>query len=87
MERPAGATLSARTCLTSSRRSLSEGMLTSYCQVVKYLLNAYATDDIIAEVEADIISYNREGSATASITCSYRGQRPYVVVLYITNTN
>lgn len=59
MKKPAGAPLSARTCLTSSRRSLREGKLTSYRQMVKYLLNIYGKDDIVVEADADIIIYKQ----------------------------
>lgn len=41
---PASAALSARTCFTRSRQFQKERQLTSYFQVVKYLLNPYPTE-------------------------------------------
>lgn len=59
MKMPAGAALRERKWFTSSCRSCQEGMLISFCQVVSYILSTYATDDIIAEVDADIINYKQ----------------------------
>lgn len=36
-----------------------ERSLTAYCQAVNYLLETYATDDVIAEEEADLMKYNQ----------------------------
>lgn len=36
-----------------------EGKLISSCQIVNYLLVSYATDDVIAESEADITNYKK----------------------------
>lgn len=58
-EKPAGACLNARACLTSSCRPHKGGKLTSYCQVVHNLLNNYATDNIIVEANADIMNYKQ----------------------------
>lgn len=59
MKKPAGAAFSSRTCLKSSHRSCQEGNLTSYCQVINYLLSTYATGDIIAEASAEFFIYKR----------------------------
>lgn len=54
---PTGAALNARTLLTSSIQSHQEGKWTSYCQLVNYPTNIYATDDIIAEPYVYITDY------------------------------
>lgn len=46
--------LSARETTKKDLRSKDRRKLTSYAQVVKYLLRAYATDKITAEDDADI---------------------------------
>lgn len=51
--------LSARLCVTGSRRSCQEVKLTSNSQVAKYLLKKYETDNIIAEADTDIINYKQ----------------------------
>lgn len=50
---PAKASLTARLGRPHERGSKA-GKLTSYCQVVNHLLRTFATDDIIAEAEADL---------------------------------
>lgn len=42
--------------------ALEEGKLTRYCQVVSYLLDTCATDDVIEEAEADITYYRQPES-------------------------
>lgn len=51
--------LSVRTCLASSSCFGQEGKLTLYCQVVNYLLRIYATDDIMAKVDAEIVNFKQ----------------------------
>lgn len=41
------------------------GKLKGYCQVVNYLLETYATDDVVAEDEADITNYEHPKSMSA----------------------
>lgn len=57
MMNPAGVALSARTCLISSRRSRQERRFVSHCQVIYYLLKSYASDDLVAEANADTFTY------------------------------
>lgn len=56
---PSRDALSARTSLTSSPRSFQGKKLTSYCQMVNYLLNMCITDDINAATDADTIDYKQ----------------------------
>lgn len=54
MKKPAGAALNTRTCLSSLNHARQEGKLTSYCDVVSYLLATYATVAIIAKAGMNI---------------------------------
>lgn len=58
MKKPAGAALSARTCIANALWAHQKRILTSHCQVVIYLRNTYTTDDEIAEAYADIFNYS-----------------------------
>lgn len=57
MKKQAGVVLSSRILLRarSSRNGQKEGALTTYWEVVHYLLKIYATDDVIAEPDAKIV--------------------------------
>lgn len=56
MERPTAATLNDRIALRSiSHKRQMEVTVTSSCQSVNYLLEAYATYSFIAETNADMI--------------------------------
>lgn len=50
---PAKGALSYRMCATKKSITHKEGTLTTYCQVVNYLLETSATDDVVSEVDAD----------------------------------
>lgn len=54
-KKSAAAVPSARPCPTSSCKSLQEEYLTSYFEVISYLLSTYATDDKLADADAEII--------------------------------
>lgn len=54
-----------RTQVESEDGDRQEGCLTSYCEVVNYLLTIYATDDVITEAEADILNFKQTQSMTA----------------------
>lgn len=56
-EKTAGAALNARTFVSSSSCTCQEGKLKSYWEVVNYLLATYATDDINAETDMDIMNF------------------------------
>lgn len=56
MKHPAASKLNAHMALRSkSDKHQKEGTLTSYCGAVNYLPEAYATDDVIAETDADMM--------------------------------
>lgn len=44
---------------TSNKSSRDTSKLTTYCEVVQYLLRTYSTDDIIAEVEASLMRFTQ----------------------------
>lgn len=76
-EKTAGATLSACSCLPSSSRAREEEKLTSYCDFVIHLLVAYATNNILANTDMDIMIPSSTPDNAQSNTCSQSGQRPY----------
>lgn len=41
---------------TEDNTTRREGVLTTYCHFVNYLLKSYAHDDVIAEAEADLMN-------------------------------
>lgn len=45
-------------CTTEDDKSQKEEKLTTYCQMVNILLDTYGTDDVMAEAEADITTFN-----------------------------
>lgn len=53
-EKPSSAALVTEHALQTHVNPAKGGNLTSDCQVVKYVQNIYATDDIVAEPEANI---------------------------------
>lgn len=58
MKEQAAATLSSRIALRSkSRRGQKKGTLIKYCEVGNCLLGTYATDNVIAETDAEIMHY------------------------------
>lgn len=58
MKRPAEAALNAHIALRpKSHKSQKEGIVTSYCKVVNYLVETYETDDVIAEADADMMRF------------------------------
>lgn len=62
----AKAALIHRVCTTRKDDSQSEGRLTTYCQVVCYLLATYATDNVIAEAKANITSFYQSENKSAT---------------------
>lgn len=54
LKEPVRALLSARIRTTSRDKSSRQGKLSTYFQLVPYLFKAYATDDVIAEAEAEL---------------------------------
>lgn len=56
LRKPAGAAVNEVICLSSSGYLPSEGKLTSYCEVVKYVQPMYATNDTIADAHMDIVN-------------------------------
>lgn len=44
------------------RKCHKEGKVTSYCEAVNYLLQTYATDDLIAETYSDMMQTARLSS-------------------------
>lgn len=59
MKDPAKAAVAHRLCAKEDQNSQKEGKLTIYCQVVNYLLATYAIEDMIAEAEAEIMSFKQ----------------------------
>lgn len=63
MEGSSAAALNARLRLeptsSSSTPKTKEGMLSSYSEVIKVLLQTYATDDFISETDAALMQYNQ----------------------------
>lgn len=57
VEEPAKAPFSYQRSARRSNTTDKEELLTSYWQLVNYLPETYATDDIIREAEADILNY------------------------------
>lgn len=58
-EKTAGAAPNARTCVPSPSHPRQVGKLTSYSEVVHYLLDTYETDTIIAEVDINIVNFKQ----------------------------
>lgn len=65
MQKSAGAAFNVRARLSSSSGSRQEGQLTSYCQVVNYLLPTYAADVIIAEADLNIVNLKQPAGQSA----------------------
>lgn len=42
-----------------SKSKLKEGSLSTNCEVVQYLIRKYASDDIIAQTEPDLVKFNQ----------------------------
>lgn len=62
---PAKAALPHR--MTADKRNHQQGdKLTTYCQVINYLLETFATDNIIAEAESDITSFEKPVGTTGT---------------------
>lgn len=60
---PASVALNARITLRSETQSLQkEGTVTSYYEAVNYLLETYATDDVITKTDADMMSFTQPSS-------------------------
>lgn len=59
MNGPAKATLSYRMSATEDKTTHKEGTLTAYSQINTYLLETYATYDVIAEPKADNTNYEQ----------------------------
>ena len=64
MKEPAKSALNARIAPSAARRGPVK--LRTYDQVVNHLIRTYATDDIIADTEADIDSFKQPQNKTAS---------------------
>lgn len=62
---PAKAALAHRVCAPGGEQHQLEGKLTSYCEIVSYLLETYATGDVTAEAETDITSFEQSENMTA----------------------
>lgn len=71
MQKQTVATLNSRIALSSNlRRGQKEGALTTYCKLLNYLLETYATNDVIAESDAEIMHYTQPPNKTpAGYTC------------------
>lgn len=54
---PVKTALSYLKSATEEYKTHKEGTLKTACQAVNYLLESYATDNVIAETEADIINF------------------------------
>lgn len=65
MKEIAKATLSHIVCAAGGEERQSDGELTFYRQIVNCLLETYATDDVIAKIEADLTWFKRSESMTA----------------------
>lgn len=60
MKKPAAAALNTRIALyLKLKRARKEGKLASDCEVVNFLLETYATDDIIEEMDAVILYFEQ----------------------------
>lgn len=57
MKAPAKAAPSYRMSAAEDDTTHKEETLTAYCQVVSYLQKTHVSDDDIAEVEADVMTY------------------------------
>lgn len=53
----------------TDRKHETEGTLTTYHQVVNYMLETYATDNVIAEAEAGITNFKQPARSTAVLDC------------------
>lgn len=62
---PARAALAHRMGTSVEGNFYEEGKLTSYCQLVNYVLEAYASSDVIAEAEGDITNYKQPENMSA----------------------
>lgn len=65
MKDPAKSALVHSVCDTKEDDPQQDGKLTTHCQVVHYLLTTYATDDLIAEAEADINNFKEPKGISA----------------------
>lgn len=65
VEKQAKAALSYRMSTTESNTIDKEGILTTHWQVFNYVLEAYTTDDVIAEAESDIMNYKQPKNMSA----------------------
>lgn len=60
MKRPAAARLDARVALRSkSHRRHKEGKVMTYCDALNYLVEAYATDDVVVQTDTDIMRFSQ----------------------------
>lgn len=57
MKYPAKAGLAHSICATKEVSSQKKKTLTTYCQLVNYLLSPYATDDVIAEIKGETTNF------------------------------
>lgn len=62
---PARAALAHRMRASVENNDYEEGSLTGYCQLVGYLLETDAVDDVIGEAKADFTNYQRPESMSA----------------------
>lgn len=65
MNGPANAVLLHHLSAIVNNETHKEGTLTTCCQVVTFSLKNFATDDVTADAEADIMSYKRHGNMIA----------------------
>lgn len=87
LKKPTGAICSALECYTSSHPSRQKEKLTCHCQAVNYVLNTYATDDIIAELYVKFISYKQPKDLSAVDHSHALRQKPYDITLHTTSTD
>lgn len=65
MKVPIKATLSYRIHATDDSTTHKYWTLTTYCRMFSYLLETYATDDVIAEAEGEIMYYKQPENMSA----------------------
>lgn len=65
IKEPSRATLAHRMSASIEGNAHREGKLTSYCLLIDYLLEAYATYDVIAETEAEVTNCKQSENMSA----------------------
>lgn len=81
MKALAKATFAYHVCVTENENPRKEGKLTAYCRVVHNRLPTYATDDVIAQTEAETTNFKPPNACLLSDSPKSCERKHYVAVL------